>query len=110
MSDNRDDNRGAAAGDGGSAAERIIARFGGIRPTATKLGVAVSTVQGWKMRGQIPPARLEQIKKAAEELGVNLDASELEAATSGGAEEPVVEEAETPVAVEETATDRKSVV
>lgn len=103
MSEERDE-KGESPAEGGNPAERVIARFGGIRPTATKLGVAVSTVQGWKMRGQIPPARLEQIKKAAEELGVNLDASELEAATSGGAEEPVVEEAETPVAVEETAT------
>src|SRR5690554_1351434 len=87
MSDNRDDNRGAAAGDGGSAAERIIARFGGIRPMAAKLGVAVSTVQGWKMRGQIPPTRREQIEKAAKELELELPEDELEAATSGTGEE-----------------------
>ena len=29
-------------------AERIIAAFGGIRPMAKKIGVAVTTVQGWK--------------------------------------------------------------
>ena len=43
----------------------IIERFGGIRPMASKLGVAVTTVQGWKERGHIPEGRLTQIIAAA---------------------------------------------
>ena len=78
MSDNRDDSRGSGTGDAGNAAERVIARFGGIRPMAAKLGVAVSTVQGWKIRGHIPSSRREQIEKAAEELSLELDAGDLE--------------------------------
>ena len=38
-------------------AEGIIKRFGGIRPMATKLGVPVTTVQGWKKRNAIPTNR-----------------------------------------------------
>ncbi|HLS69197.1 MAG TPA: mitofilin family membrane protein [Kiloniellales bacterium] len=87
----REEGDGTAGGQesASNAAERVIARFGGIRPTASKLGVAVSTVQGWKMRGHIPVARRQQIEKAAEELGVELEAGELVAATSGAAEEPL---------------------
>lgn len=43
----------------------IIERFGGIRPMASKLGVAVTTVQGWKERGHIPEGRFSQIAAAA---------------------------------------------
>lgn len=50
----------------------IIERFGGIRPMAAKLGVAVTTVQGWKERGHIPEGRLPQIIVAAAEIGVDL--------------------------------------
>lgn len=50
----------------------IIERFGGIRPMATKLGVAVTTVQGWKERGHIPDGRFAQIAKAAAEHGIDL--------------------------------------
>ncbi|HRQ83255.1 MAG TPA: hypothetical protein PKZ97_19240, partial [Azospirillaceae bacterium] len=39
------------------AVERVIERFGGIRPMAAKLDAPVTTVQGWKKRGAIPPAR-----------------------------------------------------
>lgn len=35
-------------------ARKIIEHLGGIRPTASKLGTASSTVQGWKERDQIP--------------------------------------------------------
>ncbi|MDF2094674.1 carph-isopro domain-containing protein [Aquibaculum arenosum] len=83
MSDDRDETAGGEEG-GGSAAERIIARFGGIRPMAAKLGVAVSTVQGWKIRGHIPPARRSQIEQAAEDQGLELEESDLEAAFSSG--------------------------
>lgn len=82
---------GTAGTDGGgeTAAERLIARFGGLRPMAGKLGIAVSTVQGWKSRGHIPPARTEEIRKAAAEHGIELDEAELAEAT---AEQPAATE------------------
>jgi len=42
--------------------EQIISKLGGIRPTANKLGVAVSTVQGWKERNHIPIVRRQNIE------------------------------------------------
>jgi hypothetical protein len=65
-------------------AERIIARFGGIRPMAAKLGIAVTTVQGWKERGTIPQPRHAQILAAAEAEGISLDPAELAAAAGEG--------------------------
>jgi hypothetical protein len=50
----------------------IIERFGGIRPMAAKLGVAVTTVQGWKERGHIPPGRIPQIIAAAAEHDIDI--------------------------------------
>src|SRR5262249_25822129 len=49
----------------GSEAERIIAAFGGIRPMAKTLGIAVTTVQGWKERGAIPLKRMAEIREQA---------------------------------------------
>lgn len=67
---------------GETATEQLIARFGGLRPLAGKLGIAVSTVQGWKTRGHIPPTRTDEIRKAAAEHGITLDEAELAAATA----------------------------
>ena len=53
-------------------AAHVIRCFGGIRPMATLLGVAVSTVQGWKERGAIPQNRHQAILEAAERHGVDL--------------------------------------
>ncbi|MHA1564007.1 MAG: COG4223 family protein [Alphaproteobacteria bacterium] len=50
----------------------LIARFGGIRPMAAKLGVPVSTVQGWKERDAVPVNRLEAIKAAARQHDIGL--------------------------------------
>ncbi len=50
----------------------IIDRFGGIRPMAKKLDVAVTTVQGWKKREAIPASRMESIYKAAKAHNVDL--------------------------------------
>jgi len=50
----------------------IIERFGGIRPMAAKLGVAVTTVQGWKERGHIPAGRFKQIAESAAAHGIDL--------------------------------------
>ena len=55
-------------------AERIIAAFGGIRPMAKKLGLAVTTVQGWKDRGAIPLARMAELRTAAQQAGIDLNA------------------------------------
>ena len=55
-------------------AEKIIEKFGGIRPMAKKMEVAVTTVQGWKKRNVIPANRRGQVIEAA---GVhNIDISE----------------------------------
>lgn len=53
----------------------IIERFGGIRPMAAKLGVAVTTIQGWKERGHIPAGRWQQIAAAAATHGIDLGAT-----------------------------------
>ncbi len=86
---------GTENGGDGNAAERLIARFGGLRPMASKLGIAVSTVQGWKTRGHVPPARTEEIRRAAAEHGIALDEAELAAATAEqpSADEPTGQEA-----------------
>jgi len=55
-------------------AEAVVDRFGGIRPMASKLGIPVTTVQGWRGRGHIPANRTEEIRRAAAEHGVDLSA------------------------------------
>lgn len=66
---------------GGPAVERIIERFGGIRPTAHKLDIPVTTVQGWKKRGAIPLNRHADLRAAAAKHRIVLDEADLEAAT-----------------------------
>ncbi len=61
------------------ASERLIQRFGGIRPMANKLEVPVTTVQGWKKRGAIPAARINDLRVAAQRHGIKLEEAELEA-------------------------------
>lgn len=50
----------------------VIEALGGIRPTAAKLGVPVTTVQGWKKRGVIPAARHTDILRVVREAGIDL--------------------------------------
>lgn len=70
-------------------AEQIIARFGGIRPMAAKLGVPVTTVQGWKERGVIPKKRVGEIRAAAAAHGIALADTDMRPARGfGGAGEP----------------------
>jgi len=80
------------------AAAPLIARFGGIRPMAHKLGVPVSTVQGWKQRGSIPLARLDELRAAAQAHDIALDEAELAAAPEApaSAPEPPPRAADTP--------------
>ncbi|ASG19759.1 MULTISPECIES: COG4223 family protein [Nitrospirillum] len=59
--------------------DAIVERFGGIRPMAAKLGIPVTTVQGWKKRGHIPPNRRADLEAAASRLGLVLEAAELDA-------------------------------
>ena len=74
-------------------AERIIAAFGGIRPMAKALGIAVTTVQGWKERGAIPLKRMGEIRESAARVGIDLAAALAEPPT-----EPPAAEAESPPA------------
>lgn len=53
-------------------AEKIIERFGGIRPMATKMNVPVTTVQGWKKRNVIPGNRRGDVLAAARTHQVDL--------------------------------------
>lgn len=53
-------------------ATQVIERFGGIRPMAKKMDVAVTTVQGWKKRDVIPGTRREQVLEAAAAHDVDL--------------------------------------
>lgn len=69
------------------AAHTVIEAFGGIRPMAQKLGVAASTVQGWKERGVIPPARHKKILEVAKAEGFDLS-SETVAASAQMPEDP----------------------
>lgn len=51
-----------------SPASRVIAVFGGLTRTAEALGKSISTVQGWKERGRIPPEHWREIMDAAKKL------------------------------------------
>jgi uroporphyrinogen-III synthase len=84
----------------GSVAETVIARFGGLRPTATKLGVAVSTVQGWKARGHIPQTRHEEVRAAAAEHGIDISDLDLSDGAESGAESGAEAGAETPASTD----------
>ena len=53
-------------------AERIIQKFGGIRPMAAALNVPVSTVQNWKESGLIPAGRQQRILDRSLALGIDL--------------------------------------
>ena len=72
-------------------AERIIAAFGGIRPMAKALGLAFTTVQGWKERGAIPLKRMAEIRESAARAGIDLEAALAEPPTEPPAEFAEVE-------------------
>lgn len=55
------------------AAKKIIVAFGGIRPMANKIAVAVSTVQGWKNRNQIPKRHFAEILQAIHKHGIDVN-------------------------------------
>ncbi|MPY72952.1 MAG: hypothetical protein GEU87_01715 [Alphaproteobacteria bacterium] len=85
--------RSEPAADGGDIlqtgdATAVVERFGGIRPMATKLGVPVTTVQGWKARGHIPENRFDTVRSAAAAHGVDLSSAERSAAPQQARAEP----------------------
>ncbi len=65
-----------------SQAKRIIDKFGGVYPLARALGHRnPTTVQGWQMRGFIPPRQHNRIWAAAQRDGVALDLADFAAVT-----------------------------
>lgn len=59
-----------------SAAEYVISKFGGLTGTAKAIGKPVTTVQGWKERGQIPQAHWNDLISAAQERGQRIELSD----------------------------------
>lgn len=53
-------------------ANEVIAQFGGQSALARALGLNQSTVQHWAKTGQIPSWRLDQVQRAAQDLGIVL--------------------------------------
>jgi len=74
-----------AGGTTDAPALTIIEAFGGIRPMAKTLGLAVSTVQGWKERAAIPANRHDQIRIAARDNAIEIDPDVLRASAGEGA-------------------------
>ncbi len=56
-----------------SPAGYVIRKLGGLTKTANKLGLAVSTVQGWQIRGRIPQDHWEPAIAAAEADGDKIE-------------------------------------
>lgn len=90
-------------------AEKVIAAFGGVRPMASRLGMAATTIQGWKSRGNIPDNRQQSVREAAEADGIDLAGLQQDAAIVDDAlpeEEPTAEEAPTIVPTSVPAAER----
>ncbi|PWC34115.1 mitofilin family membrane protein [Azospirillum sp. TSO35-2] len=87
-----------------AAVDRIVERFGGIRPMANKLDTPVTTVQGWKKRGAIPLARHADLRSAAAKHRIKLDDADLDAATPSEDRPAIDSAATTAVAVEPVPT------
>lgn len=82
-------------------AGEIIERFGGIRPMAKKIDIAVTTVQGWKKRNVIPGTRRELVLQAAATHNVDLSdiINQPSAAPSSAANENAFGEQTAPASV-----------
>ena len=81
------------------SARDVIDRFGGIRPAAKAIGVAFTTVQGWKERDHIPEHRWAELRTAAAEQGIDLS----DVVADPAPEQPAADEAE-PVTIDVAAT------
>lgn len=75
----------------------MINRFGGMRPMARKLDIAVSTIQGWKKRDHIPADRVNDVVSAAKANQISLDGYDVTANTANKNNAP--QEQETPINV-----------
>jgi hypothetical protein len=51
-------------------AETVISAFGGVRPMASRLGIAATTIQGWKSRKNIPENRRQMVLEAVQADGL----------------------------------------
>ena len=56
-----------------SPAEFVIRKFGGLTKTANALGMPVTTVQGWKIRGRIPQDHWLPLMNAARADGETIE-------------------------------------
>jgi len=93
-SDGQGGDKDKAGAEAEAPALAIIEAFGGIRPMAKHLGLAVSTVQGWKERSAIPASRHDEIRAAARKHAIDIDAEVLRAAApddGAPAQPPVIE-------------------
>ena len=88
MSSDESTERAEDAAAGQVATSGLIEKFGGIRPMAAKLGIAVSTVQGWKQRDAIPAQRLAAIRAAAVEHDIDLGGADTAMAEPSPQEPP----------------------
>lgn len=80
-----EDSAQEGTGDEFPDAASVVALFGGVRPMAATLGLAATTIQGWKSRGNIPPARRQAVREAAATHGIDLTAAPV--AADGGGDE-----------------------
>ena len=81
-------------------AQRIIGRFGGLTAMARALGHKnPTTVQGWKLRGVIPPKQQQKVLDAGQSLPEPLTPADFFEATA----QPSAPQAESPAASEKAA-------
>lgn len=64
-----------------SPADKVIEAFGGLTKTARAVGVAVTTVQGWKERKRVPQEHWSAIRVEAEKIGKPITLEDLLGAT-----------------------------
>lgn len=86
-------------------AEKIIERFGGIRPMAAKMGVPVTTVQGWKKRDAIPDNRIDEILTVARSHNIDLSDVVSLPANDVSADEAVTADFSVSLEIEEDSAD-----
>ena len=67
--------------------EKLITSFGGLRPFASNLGLAVGTVQGWKKRNSIPAAHQKRISELLGARGIG-ESESLDKDKSGSVANP----------------------
>ena len=54
--------------------KQVIDAFGGgvLREAARRLGISHNTVYGWSRKGLVPKCRIDQVREAAEKMGVKI--------------------------------------